>query len=205
MKHFDAGAWADYVRNQVSGQQRLAMSEHLAHCSNCREVHRLLRSVNVVADSPEPALHMVELACQVFPDSTPADLDLPRLTLRRLPAIGTSELQLRRGVAAASHHRYQVNDLIVELQLQHEAGQPEATLVGVIGYSGSSPSGDSQIDLFGIPVYLLWKGKVLAQTSINELGEFLLEFELRSQLKLCVPLAQAGGRIEISLKRLLGL
>lgn len=205
MKHFDTGAWADFARGQVTGQQRLLMAAHLAECGDCARISSVLQRICTLSLDPEPPPHLIEAACEVFPSSpVPAGLDLPLLGAKLLARAASVGFR-RQGELAAPRVRYQVDGLVLELQLQREPGRTEGTLVGMLGHSEPSSSGSSQVDVSGLPVYLLWRGKVLSQTSSNPLGEFLLDFVPRSGLRLCLPLPEAGGRIEVSLKRLLGL
>lgn len=205
MKHFDAGAWADFVRGEISGQQRMLMTAHLAECGDCSRISSVLQRISALSLTPEPPPHLIDSACDVFPTAPlPAGLDLPLLAAR-LVARAASVGVRQQGEWVLPRVRYQIDGLVLELQMQRDSGRTEGTVVGMLGYSELNPSGNSQVDVSGLPVYLLWKGKVLSQTSSNPLGEFLLDVVPRSGLRLCLPLPQAGGRIEVPLKRLLGL
>ncbi len=206
MKHFDAGAWADFVRDQVAHPQRQRMEEHLRSCHQCEVTAAMFSRIRQLGEQPEPDAALVDAALDVFPAPQPATgLELPLLTTRLLESGASSSAAtgLRGGLAGGRHLTYQVNNLVLELRLQEEAGQPQSTLVGMIGPKSGMGSGEAPLVIRGLPVYLLLRRRILARTRSNEFGEFLLEFEPRTSMRLCVPLAEAGGRIEVPLSRLL--
>lgn len=206
MTHFDAAAWADFACDQVAHPLRQRMEEHLRTCTQCEAAAAMFLRLRRLGEQPQPDRALVEAAYDVFPSpQPPTGLELPRLFTRLLSGAGreTAMPGLRSGIAPSRQVRYQADNLILELRLLEEPGQPQSTLVGMIGPKAAFASGETPVAVRGLPVYLLLRSKVLAQTSSNEFGEFLLEFEPRTSMRLCVPLALAGARIEVPLSRLL--
>jgi hypothetical protein len=210
MKHFAAEEWSDFVRRLVPESLQAAMESHLrTGCSRCNSMAKSLgelERLSVAEQSAAPPAGLVESAMAIFPPHTPMPvLTLPKLLSRLLTM--NSEMPMALGFRTAlnppCHAVYQVSNMLLEIRLQGGLDQLRSSLVGMIGPDAvpASPSDDSEFK--DLPVYLLSKKKVLAQTTSNQFGEFLLEFEPRNDIRLCMPLVHAGGRIDIPLGRLL--
>ena len=204
MKHFEIEQWLDLVHGLAGAREAMAMEQHLSRgCRKCSAMVRSLRRfvAGAAADAryqiPDRA---VRLACEIFEQQRPDKvLLLPRLVAKlvfdsfRKPALG--------GVRSEedSMHRamYQVENYYVDLRTEHERGTDAVVLVGQIA-NRKQP----ERRVSGVPVILMSGKEVVGRTVSNDSGEFQIECQAKKLLRLCLPLRQAGKRIEVPLRNL---
>lgn len=212
MSHYEIGRWADFARNVTAPRERAKMEEHLAsQCAECGATLEFLRKVTATA-ALEPNYE------SVTPDLSAAArrvFTLPALATRwpdkvlkalqvlvgRLTFDSAADLQ----PAGARAHRtdtrqvmYEAGDFCLDLRFDRERDSMHIMLVGQVA-NQKNP----EFRVARLPVFILSGQKVVSQTASNEFGEFSLEYIPRSNLRLCVPVPEAGVRLEVSLKRLL--
>lgn len=204
MSHFELGHWTDYVRGLAPEDRRQAMELHLSQCTECQATMAFLERVfQTAAEIPRVEVPevLVRMAKAVFPASqTTAEPVLRRLAARLsfapflepLPAGVRSEYRpLRQAL-------YQAGNYSVDLRVDSERDATAATLVGQI----ANQAAPEQV-LARIPVLLMAGRQIVCETVSNDFGEFCLEYRLKSNLRLCLPLAEHGVQVEVPLNRLL--
>lgn len=212
MRHYEVGQWSDFVRNLVSAKERVAMEEHLeSGCAECRAMLDFLEKVSKTAapegsyDSVTPGLSAA--ARRIF--TTPAKaaahpegiLDTLQALVGRLTYDSAADLQPAGARAAHASSRqvlYEAGDYSLDLRFDRERDSLQITLVGQVANQREPHFCKARL-----PVIILSGNKVVAQTASNEFGEFSLEYIPRQNLRLCVPVINAGVRLEVPLKRLL--
>jgi len=203
MKHFEVEQWLDFVHGLAGAREAMTMEQHLSHgCKKCNAmVHGLRRFVAAATADARYQIPdwKVRLACDIFERQRPEKLLLPRLVAKlvfdsfREPAL--------RGVRSQedSMHRamYEAKDYCVDLRMEHERGADAVVLVGQIA-NHTQP----ERRVSGVPVILMSGKEVVGRTVSNDSGEFQMQCHAKKPLRLCVPLRQAGKRIEVPLRNL---
>lgn len=92
---------------------------------------------------------------------------------------------------------YEAGDYCVDLRMERERGADAVVLVGQIA-NRTQP--DERVS--GVPVILMSGKEVVGRTVSKGSGEFHIQCQANKSLRLCVPLQQAGKRIEVPLKNL---
>jgi hypothetical protein len=205
MKHFDLGRWMDYVRGVAAGQELALLEAHLADgCPECRQTVELLSRIaehlsRQAAYEPPAALR--ERAVRIFPprvlERPPA---LPVLAARLLydSFRDPQPLGVRSSQRAGRQVLYEAGDFSIDLRLENESPRGPVTVVGQIANRS-----DPEKPVSGVPVFVLAGEEVLTSGHSNQYGEFQIESLWKRNLRLCVPVAEAGKRIEVPLSRLL--
>jgi hypothetical protein len=203
MKHFDIWRWADFVRGVGDGADRSEMETHLSSgCPPCRNIAAMLSNVAAAARGDaqyEPPDYAIRYAKAIYSHAHPERVGLRRLlarlvhdsVLEPLPAglRGQDRLSRRALYEAEGYH--------LDLQLERQPASGVITLVGQLA-DRLQPSSSTE----DVPVWLMVRESLVASTVCNHFGEFQLEYEPRRNLRLFVPLREAGKRLEISLNRL---
>ena len=199
MKHFNIWQWADYARGLADDIDRSAMDAHLSSgCKRCTRTASTFRSVAAIAGGEaglEPPDHVLRYARAVYSLYQPQATLLPRLIARLvhdstrepLPAGIRSQARLSR------HALYEAGSYFLDLQLDLQPPSGPVTLVGQLA-NRHSPSANT-----AVPVWLMQQKKVVATTLADDFGEFQLEFTPARDLRLCLPIREAGKRLEIPL------
>jgi len=210
MGHYEIGEWADFARNLLSERERSEMEQHLASsCARCGATLEFLRRVTDAAaaerayDSATSGL--MPSASALFHGRGARTMDKVIEALQLLVANLTYDSASDLLPQGARAHRaetrqmmFQAGDFCLDLRVDRELDSGRVTLVGQL----ANPK-NPQIQMAQLPVLILAGDKILTQTASNEFGEFSLEYVPRQNLRLCVPLDDAGVRVEVPLKRLL--
>jgi hypothetical protein len=179
MKHFSEASWADFARDLVSPDTRLAMEEHVTSCAACRSSLRIWREVFSLAKNesqftpPDDVLRVVK--SQFLPASMPGK-GRARLVFDSLlqPAMAGV-----RGAASDRQLLFETDEFYIDLRLEAARDAARARLVGQILNRGNDERAAG-----GTLVYL-HEGRVpVASTTTNHFGEFQLEFETGSGLSI---------------------
>jgi hypothetical protein len=202
MKHFDLWQWTDFVRGVAAPAVGADMQAHLAACGSCQRAAELMRTVATTARTEglfEPPAQAVRITQAMFDCLRPAATSLVREIARlvhdsaREPAFAGLRSQDRLSRRAL----YETSGYHVDLQLER---QPESGMVTLVGQVADRiQPATSTAD---VPVWLVQQDDVLGITVCNEFGEFQLEYEPKRNLRLFVPLPEAGKRLEIPLSSL---
>jgi len=182
MKHFGEAQWADFVRNLMPAQERMAMQQHIDDgCQKCADTLRIWQSVSFVTDGekafapPEDAVRVVKSQFAVA---------LPEAS-RGVRLLFDSNLQPItagiRGSVAARQYLYETDEYYIDLRLEPRREADRACLVGqVLHRTGKDRAAQ------GVAISIR-KGKLpVTETSTNQFGEFQLEFDAASGLSISV-------------------
>lgn len=203
MDHFDLTQWTDYVRGVTPSVVSREMAEHAGHCSLCSLNLGFLLHVTETATADRafaPPQHAVESAELIFP--SPADVRHNGWAgLRRLAAsvIWNSAVDpMPAGVRSmrpdAKHYVYRAGRYSIDLMLDGDAETSLVTMTGQIADESTpgSPLGNTKA--------LLFSGqRIVAATTSNAFGEFLIRYEPSENLNLLLPVEQTGEYLELSL------
>jgi hypothetical protein len=199
-KHLDAWEWLDFVRGVDDPAGRSARAAHLSSgCERCESVVRTLRAVTAVAGREgqyDPPANVLRRAQAIFPVREPAMSVFAKLIYDNfhdpLPA------GLRAQGRQARHALYEAGDLFVDLQLEHGDEFGTVTLVGQV-----SDRVNPRINTTSLPILLMARNGLVASAMCNRLGEFEMQFRPARDLRLLVPIREAGGHVDVRMDEVL--
>ena len=199
-KHLDAWEWVDFVRGVGDPAGLSAKAAHLSSgCERCQAVVRGLRAVATAAGREtqyEPPNIVLQRARAIFPVREPAMSVFAKLIYDNfhdpLPA------GLRAQGRPARHALYEAGDLFVDLQLEQGAEFGTVTLVGQV-----SDRVNPRINTTSLPILLMARTGLVASAMCNRLGEFEMEFRPARDLRLLVPIREAGGHVDVRMDEVL--
>jgi len=209
MRHYEIGEWTDFARNLLSKEERRSMAEHLqAGCGECAATLDFVRRVSATAQadiSYQSASSLLAASARnIFSHQPDRGWDKVLETLRslagRLTYDSAADLQPAgaRGAAASRQMLYEAGDFFLDLRFDRE---PDSLAVVLVGQVANQKDPDFRVAR--LPVLILAGQNVITQTTSNEFGEFSIEYVPKPNLRLCVPITDAGIRLEVPLKRLL--
>jgi len=191
MSHFTDETWFDYVRNLLPPDQMQAMKTHLdERCGDCTELYHLWKRVlnNVTREScytaPASDVTSVTAAFERHQRSTVPGTSLVA-TLLFDSLYDPAPAGFRSVLPHARHLLYQADSWTIALRLKTQPAN-QVTLVGHVTNTG--PSCGTEASEFEISIS---RGDTLiAQTTANNLGEFHLEYQNLSALRLRLRLSE---------------
>jgi hypothetical protein len=208
MRHYALEQWIDFGRGLVAAEPGVQMRKHLGvGCANCQpeadfcarltQVFQRLEAQRLGAEKvPESVIRM---ARAIFPVHAP---DRPKRGTR-LPIeliydsfLVPSPVGLRASWQVGWQGLYRAGDCSVDLRIEPELKSTRAAVIGQIA-NHVLP----QVEMSNIPVCLRSRKLVVAETLSNRFGEFQMEYEQQSQLKLCITLPDSSKIIQVPLKR----
>jgi len=171
VKHFDDAAWADFVRDLVSRQDRAAMQSHVeSGCKKCAAAVQLWRTVFQLANEERalsPPDDVVRIAKTQF--AALAVLGNQRVRLVFDSFLQPSEAAVR-GSVSARQFLFETDELYVDLRLD-----PQAERVSLVGQVMDRAHATQAVQ--GLPIHLQQGPLQLKATNTNQFGEFQFEFE----------------------------
>jgi len=187
--HFTTEEWADLAREVGSQEQRQAMESHLKHCKKCEKVFSMWQRVNEIAhrrqatDPPDATVRSVKGMYAIH--GPKARRPIKSLVAELLFDSFQSPLQagVRSSGAAARQLLFGSGEYRVDLRIEPQMDSEKVVLVGQV-LNAANP--DKTVD--SASVALVRGGKVLAKSLTNNLGEFQLEHDLKSNFELRVTL-----------------
>ncbi len=199
--HFDRSQWAEFVRNQVSPEQRQAMLSHLqSGCSKCNNIKDLLERFATICKSE--AVYRIPVDVERSVKAFFALNRQPKVSLLQR-ILGSSlydsygdpqPVGLRAGHQISRHVLFQAGDYSVDLRFEHERGSASMVMVGQIA-NRRMPE-----ELMAhVPVILFSGSRELTRSLSNSFGEFQLEYTPQANLNLRVPLEARGQELEVVL------
>jgi hypothetical protein len=200
MTHYSDWQWTDYARGLVEDGVRAAMDTHLASgCRRCGRTVDVLRNVAQMAQgesSYEPPAQAIRNARAIYALNRPEQDSLPKAVARLIHDSFRTPLPagLRAGNRVARHALFEAGNYSLDVQLEH---RPASGVVTLIGQLANRARPDS--NLAGTPVWLKERNRLVATTVCNQFGEFQLEYHIELDLRLHLPLATEGKRLEIPL------
>jgi hypothetical protein len=202
MKHYAIDQWADFTRGLIACEERTQMQAHLqSGCQKCRELSDFTTKLTItcasLATDPVPE-STVRLARAIFPVRVH---DRPKRG-NRLPIelifdsfLVPSPVGLRATWQVGWQGLYRAGDCSVDLRIEPELKSSRAAVIGQIT-NHVLP----ELEMGNLPVCLKAGKLVVAETLSNRFGEFQMEYEQQSQLKLCINLRDSKS-IQVPLKR----
>lgn len=185
------------------------MSYHLAQgCDSCTHLVALVQRIQKeawVEESPVPE-ELVRAAKAVFPIRVPAPATVPDwLALPRLVGhlvITNLTGPAREGARATLDDSvqvvYEAGDYSVELQVERELESTQLAVVGQIVNRTASGT-----PLHNVPVVLMARNQLVAQSHCNRFGEFCLVSRVQTGLRVCVPVPALASHLEIPLSKVM--
>jgi hypothetical protein len=204
MRHYTLAQWVDFSRGVIATTDIGRMTDHLAAgCDRCRRDADFLEEVGVVCnrlDTQRVPDSVTRLAKAIFP------VRLPSRPTRgtRLPIeliydsfLVPAPAGLRATWQVGWQGLYHAGDCSVDLRIEPELKSTRASVIGQI-----TNHVVPEVEMSNLPVILRAGKQIVAETLSNRFGEFQMEYELQSRLKLCITLEDRGTHIQVPLKSL---
>src|ERR1039457_5687703 len=202
MKHYAIDQWADFTRGLIAREERTQMQAHLHDgCQKCGQLSDFTTRLTVTCTSsaadaiPEST---VRLARAIFPVRVH---DRPKRG-NRLPIelifdslLVPSPVGLRATWQVGWQGLYRAGDCSVDLRIEPELKSSRAEVIGQV-----TNNVVPELEMGNLPVCLRSGKQVVAETLSNRFGEFQMEYDQQSQLKLCINLRDSKS-IRIPLKK----
>ncbi|MGD0776172.1 MAG: hypothetical protein ABSC05_25430 [Candidatus Solibacter sp.] len=202
MKHYAIDQWADFTRGVLAEEQRTPMQGHLDRgCQKCRHLSDFTAKLAVTCTSlamdPVPE-STVRLARAIFPVRVP---DRPKRG-NRLPIelifdsfLAPSAVGLRATWQVGWQGLYRAGNCSIDLRIDPELSSSRAAVVGQITNHALPEQ-----EMGSLPVCLRSGKLIVAETLSNRFGEFQMEYDQQSQLKLCIHLRDSKS-IQVPLRK----
>jgi hypothetical protein len=202
MKHYAIEKWVDYSRGIVPRDEAEQMRVHLqSGCAECDELSgftsKLSSTCTVLATDAVPE-SILRLARAIFPVRMQ---DRPKRG-NRLPVelifdsfLVPSAVGLRSTWQVGWQGLYRAGEYSVDLRVEPELKSSRASVIGQIT-SHVLPA----VEMENLPVSLRSGKLVVAETLSNQFGEFQMEYDQQTQLKLCIYLRDSKS-IQVPLKK----
>jgi hypothetical protein len=195
MRHFGLNEWVDFVRDVVDAQQKAAMQSHLeSGCKNCQKVLHMWKRVHEISrrdsvyEPPESAVRSMK---GLYAVHGPHKVNPRKPVMARL-LFDSLRNGLPAGVrsvgAPVRQMLYSAGIYEVDVRFEPRYDSEKVSLTGQIL---TADRAESTVD--GIPVTLLRRGKILAESVTNPFGEFRLECGLEGSFQLRFELAHGDG------------
>ena len=201
MTHYEITQWVDYVRGLVEPATADAMQAHLGECEACAATASRLAAVATVARADaqfEPPAHLLHFARAVFSLQRPESvLSLPQMAARLVfNSLDAALVAGTRSLAddASRQTLFEAGEFSVHLRFEQTARPRRVSLVGQIANRRNPDP-----PLSHVPVLLTRGDTVVARSLSNEFGEFQVEYEPHSGLRLLIPVADGRQAIRLSL------
>ena len=202
MKHYAIDEWVDFTRGMVAADDAAQMLAHLrSGCIDCGRLSEFTSKLSMTctglasAQVPEASLR---LARAIFPVRMQ---DRPKRG-NRLPIemifdsfLVPSAAGLRSTWQVGWQGLYRAGDCSVDLRIEPELKSTRAAVIGQIT-SHVQPA----VEMGDLPVCLRAGKVVVAETRSNRFGEFQMEYDQQTQLKLCIYLRDSKS-IQVPLKK----
>lgn len=190
MKHYSSQEWADFARNVVEKEQKAGMQSHLeTGCSKCAKDLGLWQRVydtarrQVAIQPPDSVVRTVKgmyavhgLGRSRSGKATIAQLIFDSLRSPLPVGVRAASAAPRQLLYGAGNHR-------IDVRFEPRVDSEKVSLVGQILDSTNPDKGVDRL-----PVVLLKDGQILSESWTNQFGEFHLECNLESGLKLRIRL-----------------
>jgi hypothetical protein len=199
MRHYSLERWIDFARNVVREDEKVRMQSHLeAGCAQCskelamwQRLHRVARRESAYAPS-EGAVRTVNAS---FINHLTGHLSHRKSQVASL-LFDSFRSPLLAGVrssgSALQQLLYGAGDYRIDVRIEPQLDSEKVLLIGQV-----LNSADPDARLSAAPVSLLKGRKILAESLTSEYGEFQIECELQSGIRLVVNLSD---RQEVSLQ-----
>ena len=205
-RHLELEDAVDFVRGLASAATRTRVERHLAEpCERCRVAVAWAQRVTTLARQ-EAALdvpdHLVRRAVASFPARRTKKVAWPKRLLAKLvfdSALEPALAGVRTGKGGTRQAMYRAGAFLVDLRVDFDRGQRRVSLVGQIATQDATGVARS---VFG-SAQLTSNNTIVAESLVNEFGEFQFECRPQPRLRLRIPLDPGPGRIEVPLSALI--
>jgi hypothetical protein len=202
MKHYAIDEWVDLTRGFVAGDEATQMLAHVNQgCVSCRSlsefVSKLTRTCAELAAMPVPE-SAVRLARAIFPvrmQNRPKRGNRLPIEMIFDSFLVPSAVGLRSSWEVGWQGLYRAGDCSLDLRIEPGWKTSRSAVIGQIT-SHVQPA----VEMGNLPVSLRTGKQVVAETVSNQFGEFQMEYEQQTRLKLCIFLRDSKI-IEVPLKR----
>ena len=202
MKHYGIEQWADFTRGLSDFNEHKEMTAHLGSgCENCRRLAEFTKKLHATCRSLamyEVPASTVRLARSIFPRRAQAAVKRGiRLPVELIfdSLLVPAPAGLRASWQVGWQGLYRAGDCSVDLRIEPELATSRAAVIGQIT-NHVLP----ELEMGNLPVRLRSGKVVVAETVSNRFGEFQMEYEQQSRLKLCIDL-QDSKHIQVPLKK----
>lgn len=199
MEHFSDQTWADFVRGVGTSENAQQVEKHLAEsCLQCKTAlasWQHLQGLGVREEQYTAPDNLVRLARVHFEISQPAAKRNRLLaTLAFDTAAQPLPVGIRGGTINARQVIYEAEGLTVDLRFERKH---QSNLISVAGQVLDREAPLNWLSNAAI-VLLTEKGQMVTKAEANDYGEFHLEFEPQSQLRMSV-ITQGRKTLRIAL------
>src|SRR5450755_4447809 len=202
MKHYALDQWVDFGRRLVQAEDAIQMSNHLAGgCTNCQRIADFCSQLTEVCgrlETPKVPESVVRMARAIFPVHAPTRPKRGMLLPIELifdSFLAPSPVGLRATWQVGWQGLYRAGDCSVDVRIEPELKSTRAALIGQIT-NHVLP----QVEMANIQVCLRSGKLVVAEALSNRFGEFQMEYEQQTRLKLCFTLQDGSKCIQVPLK-----
>jgi hypothetical protein len=208
MKHYSLDQWIDFGRGLVGAEAGIRMRSHLAGgCTSCQREADFCAQLTKVCQRlenqrlgteqvPESVVRMAKAIFPVHAPNHPKRGNRLPIELIYDSFLVPTPLGLRATWQVGWQGLYRAGDCSLDVRIEPELQSMRAAVIGQIT-NHVLP----QAEMSNIPVCLKSRKLVVAETVSNRFGEFQLEYEQQSQLKLCITLQNGSKIIQVPLKR----
>jgi hypothetical protein len=199
MRHYSLEKWVDFARNVIGEDEKAEMQSHLeTGCTECsKELSMWQRLQQVARREPAytPSEGAVRMVNATFVDrptgrSSHAKAQLASLLFDsfRSPLLAGA----RSSGSASQQLLYGAGDYRIDVRIEPQMDSEKVVLIGQVLNSANPDE-----RLAAMPVSLLKGQKLLAESVTSEFGEFQIECQLQSGIRLTVAVSD---RKEVSLQ-----
>jgi len=180
MKHFSDTDWADFARDVVSAEAKASMQQHLdTGCEDCAAALRIWRNVTAITGQEKrftPGEDSVRIVKSFVSPLTKAKTGFRLISDSDLQPLAAGI----RGSVSARQVLYETDDYYVDLRLEPRRETGKTSLVGQV-LARAKTQGTK-----GLSVRMHQGKQPVAQTVLNQFGEFQFEFGAGQDLYLVI-------------------
>jgi len=207
MKHYALDQWIDFDRGLVPAEDAIRMRNHLAAgCTSCQREAEFCAQLTSVCQRletqrlgtekvPESVIRMARAIFPVRSSTRPKRGLLLPIELIYDSFLVPSPAGLRATWQVGWQGLYRAGDCSVDVRIEPELKSTRAALIGQIT-NHVLP----QVEMANIQVCLRSGKLVVAEALSNRFGEFQMEYEQQTRLKLCFTLQDGSKCIQVPLK-----
>ena len=199
MRHYSLEKWVDFARNVIDEDEKVEMQSHLeTGCTACsKELSMWQRLQQVARREPAytPSEGAVRTVNATFVNRSAGRSSRAKTQLASLlfdSFRGPLLAGVRSSGSASQQLLYGLGDYRIDVRIEPQMDSEKVVLIGQV-----LNSADPDERLSAMPVSLLKGKKILAESVTSEFGEFQIECELQSGIRLVVALSD---RQEVSLQ-----
>jgi len=192
MRHFNLGEWADFARDLVKGEQKVAMQNHLDNgCKECGNVLSMWRRVHQIGQRSadyEPPTVIVKSMKGMYVIHGTRPVKSKRITLAQLlfDSFDSPQAEGLRSVGLGIRQLlYGTDGYRIDLRIEPQDKSEKMVLIGQI-----LNSQDPREIISAAPITIVKGQRVRAFGMTNEFGEFHVECEAERGLELRVKLQE---------------